>query len=121
QFLEFNKEYVLGWATSAGERTLATVKSILAPYKVEKQALKSSLGLIKLSDRHSIERVEKACVRALAYTPRPTLKRIQPIIKTGQDKLPESKETKDPKKEKQTNDYGFTRGAEYYGGKNNDK
>src|SRR5690606_17187065 len=118
QFLEFNKEYVLDWATSAGESTLATVKSILASYKVEKQALKSCLGLIKLSDRHSIERVEKACERALSYTPRPTLKSIQTIIKAGQDKLSESKETKDPKKEKQTNDYGFTRGAEYYGGKN---
>ena len=91
QFIDFNRDSVLDWAQSAGTQILTTVKSILASYKTENQGLKSCLGLMKLADKHSIERVEKACERALPYTPRPTLKSIQTILKTGQDKLPNNR------------------------------
>ncbi|MFD1708462.1 IS21 family transposase, partial [Siminovitchia sediminis] len=114
QFINFNREYVLDWADSAGMHILTTVRSILSSYKTEKQGLKSCLGLMKLADKHSIERLENACERALTYTPRPTLKSIQMILKTGQDKLPtnESSDTE----EKTGSSFGFTRGAAYYGG-----
>jgi len=58
--------------------------------------------------------LESACERALTYTPRPTLKSIQTILKTGQDKL----QPNDLKKteEKTGSSFGFTRGAAYYGG-----
>lgn len=115
QFIDFNQDYVLDWAVSAGTHILTTVKSILASYKTEKQGLKSCLGLIKLADKHSIKRVEKACERALTYTPRPTLKSIQTILKTSQDKLSDSELTTNQTKTEGT--YGFTRGASYYGGK----
>ncbi len=69
---------------------------------------------MKLADKHSIERLENACERALTYTPRPTLKSIQMILKTGQDKLPtnDSLDTE----EKTGGSFGFTHGAAYYGG-----
>lgn len=115
QFIDFNQETVLEWAESAGTHILTTVKCILAAYRIEKQALKSCLGLMKLADKHSIARVEKACERALSYTPRPTLKSIQTILKTGQDKLTqEASEDRTPIKSE--NSHGFTRGAAYYGG-----
>jgi transposase/DNA-binding phage protein len=117
QFIDFNQETVLEWAESAGNHILTTVKCILAAYRTEKQALKSCLGLMKLADKHSISRVEKACERALSYTPRPTLKSIQTILKTGQDKLNhvESSENRTPVKSEIS--HGFTRGSAYYGGK----
>ncbi|WP_232970473.1 hypothetical protein [Salisediminibacterium selenitireducens] len=72
---------------------------------------------MKLADKHSIERVEKACERALSYTSRPALKSIQTILKTGFDKLPVEQKSSSTTA---NNPYGFTRGADYYGGKNND-
>lgn len=68
QYISFNKESVLEWAASAGTHILKTAESILAAYRTEQQALKSCLGLMKLADKHSIARVEKACERALGYT-----------------------------------------------------
>jgi transposase len=116
QFIEFDQDYVLDWAGTAGPQILMTIKSIIASYKTEKQGLKSCLGLMKLADKHSIDRVEKACERALSYTPRPTLQSIQTILKTGQDRLPET-ESINTEKEKTESSYGFTRGSSYYGGK----
>lgn len=116
QYLDFNKDYVLKWAHSVGEHTLITVQSILASYQSEKQGLKSCLGLIKLGDKHSIERLELACEKALSYTPRPTLKSIQTILKTGQEKVTTEVQRKS-KRHKNESSYGFVRGADYYGGK----
>lgn len=113
-FIDFNQEAVLEWAETAGTHILTTVKSILQAYRTEQQALKSCLGLMKLADKHSITRVENACERALSYTSRPTLKSIQTILKTGQDKLVSSEDHKPVKSE---SSHGFTRGAAYYGGK----
>lgn len=62
---------------------------------------------MKLADKHSIERVEKACERALSYTPRPTLKSIQTILKTGQDKLLQNDSSTNNTKEKTESSFGF--------------
>ena len=114
QFIDLTPEAVREWATSAGTNILTTMQCILSAYRTEKQALKSCLGLMKLADKHSIARVEKACERALSYTPRPTLMSVQTILKTGQDKLAPSK---DRTPIQSTDSHGFTRGAAYYGGK----
>lgn len=120
KYIDFNQDSVLEWASKVGPHTLTTVKSILASYKTKKQGLNSCLALMKLADKHSVERVEAACKRALDYTLRPTLKSIQTILKTGQDKLPEANPSVDNTTKNTTSSYGFTRGAAYYGGKNND-
>lgn len=117
QYIEFDAAYVRKWEETAGSNTLTTINSFLASYRVEKQALKSCMGLIKLADQHSVDRLERACERALRYTSRPTLKSIQTILKTGQDKLPITIEEEDCQDEVKSNPYGFTRGADYYGGK----
>ena len=50
--------------------------------------------------------------KALTFTPRPSYKNIQVILSTGQDKTKKSQQT-----EASSSDaYGFTRGADYYGG-----
>lgn len=85
----------------------------LIPHKVEQQGYKACIGLLKLADKYSTERLEAACTRALSYTPRPSLKSVKNILVTGQDKVTE--EVRPPTAEDQR--YGFTRGAEYYGGK----
>lgn len=107
QFIDFNKESVLEWAEAAGTHILKTVESLLAAYRTEQQ------GLVKLADKHSIARVEKSCERALSYTPRPALRNVQTILKTGQDKLTLT----DHKPIQSESFHGFIRGAAYYGGK----
>ena len=90
---------------------LIVVHAVLSSYKVEQQGYKSCMGLLKLADKYTPERLENACKRALEYTPRPSLKNIQAILASGQDKaVPEQSATTTS-----SSQYGFTRGAEYYG------
>ena len=71
------------------------------------------MALLKMADRFSITRVEAACARALSYTPHPSYKNIITILKSGQDKL-QNPATADPLPNPDSDDHGFTRGADYY-------
>ena len=67
--------------------------------------------LLKLADRHSSHHLESACQKVLPYTSSPSLKSIQSILKSGQDKLPD----KDvPVRPKEPKPHKFTRDASYY-------
>lgn len=100
-----------------GTNTVIVVKTILSSHKIEQQGYRSCIALLKLADKYSVTRVEEACKKALSYTPRPSYKSIQTILQTGQDKL-KDKESATPISNN-TTQFGFTRGAGYYGGKNN--
>jgi transposase len=113
QYLQWNGERFISWAEKVGPHTVTTVKAILAAHKVEQQGYRSCLALLKLADKYSITRVESACARALSYTPSPSYKNISTILQSGQDKL-ERSQAQLPVDEK-SDQYGFTRGAEYYG------
>ena len=54
---------------------------------MEQQGYKSCMALLKLADRYSPQRLEIACRKALSYTTSPSLKSVQSILKSGQDKL----------------------------------
>ena len=99
------------WAGKVGSNTQVAVQAILSSYKVEQQGYKSCMGLLKLADKYTPERLENACKRALEYTPRPSLKNIQAILASGQDKAIPEQSTATASSSR----YGFTRGAEYYG------
>jgi hypothetical protein len=73
------------------------------------------MALLKLADRYSMTRVEAACARALSYTPHPSYKNITTILKSGQDKL-ENSPPVDLPPDPGSDNHGFTRGADYYGG-----
>ena len=72
------------------------------------------MALLKLADKYSLERLETVCAKALSYTPNPSYKNINTILQSGQDKIKEV--VPEASKIKSTEDYGFTRGAAYYGG-----
>lgn len=69
-----------------------------------------------LVDKYSIERFELACAKVLSYTPCPSFKSVQAILKSGQDKLTknESKSETKTSNPSDTATYGFTGGADYY-------
>jgi hypothetical protein len=114
QYTQWNADRFINWAINVGTNATIVVRNILESHKVEQQGYRACMALLKLSDRYSVSRLESACARALSYTPSPSYKNISTILKSGQDKveIPVS----DPVNEKQT-DHGYTRGADYYGGK----
>lgn len=111
RYLAYNAESFLDWAEGVGISTLLVVKNFLYMHKVEQQGYKPCTSLMKLADRYSMERLEKACEKALSYTPSPSLKNIATILKNGQDKI-ESTTLSSGK----IASIGITRGASYFKG-----
>ena len=104
KYVQWNGERFIHWAGKVGSNTQVAVQVILSSYK-------SCMGLLKLADKYTPERLENACKRALEYTPRPSLKNIQAILASGQDKAIPEQSTATVS----SSLYGFTRGADYYG------
>ena len=119
KYLEWNGDRFIEWAQKIGPHTVTTVKSILASFKVEQQGYKSCMGLLKLADKYSVNRLEAACKKALSYTPHPSYKSVKNILTTGQDKL--SDQPDQNHEISVENQYGYTRGPGYYGGKHHDE
>lgn len=111
KFLTYNAEHFEDWARGVGGSTLVITRFFLTMHKVEQQGYKPCASLMRLADRYSTERLEKACERALSYTPSPNLKLITTILKNGQDRvenhLPDTS-TNQPR--------GITRGVSYFKG-----
>jgi transposase len=117
---DWNAERFISWAESMGPNTAEVIRSQLARYKVEQQGFRSCMGILKMADKYSVERLESACARALTYTPQPSYKNISSILQSGQDKskTPENSHTPQLPIDETHN---FIRGAKYYGGENDDK
>lgn len=115
KFLEYNTDSFLDWGKSVGHSTLIVVKHFLYMHKVEQQGYKSCASLMKLADRYGTQRLENACIKALSYTPSPSLKNISTILKNGQDKVAVAKVVSNAAN-KESSKYGITRGASYYEG-----
>lgn len=67
------------------------------------------MALLKLADKYSTERLEAACRRAFSYTASPSLKSVQAILKSGQDRFDDTSVS-----QVSSSEYGLTRGADYY-------
>jgi transposase len=111
---EWNAERFISWGRSIGTNTEEVIRSLLSRYKVEQQGYRSCMGVLKMADKYSVERLESACARALSYTPQPSYKNIAAILKSGQDKANVKTQTSRPVHENES--HSFIRGAEYYGG-----
>ena len=112
QYLRWDGGKFREWAEKIGPQTYLVVDGILARYKVEQQAYRSCMGLLKLADKYSKQRLEDACEVVWGYTEEPGYKTVAAILKAGQDKLcPEDKNDAPA----EPSPFGFTRGAEYYG------
>jgi hypothetical protein len=111
KYMQWNGERFIKWAEQIGENTAAVVKLFLGAHRVEQQGYKSCMVLLKSADKYTLSRLEAACRKALLFTSAPTLKSIQSILKSGQDKLL-SKEFEEAKPN--VSQHSFTRGAEYY-------
>jgi hypothetical protein len=107
-YTEWNAERFLSWANSIGLYTGAVIKAILNCHKIEQQGYRACMGVLKLCDKYGINRLEASCEKALSYTPNPSYKNIDSILKSGQDKLLPSPD----KTHIVDESYSFTRGAD---------
>jgi hypothetical protein len=110
EYTQWNGERFRAWALKIGPNTAAVVEALFAGYRVEQQGYRVCMSLLKLSEQFSQDRLEDACGVALGYTPRPSLKAVQTILKSGRDKHAEFLPSPEP------STHGFTRGPEYYKG-----
>ena len=115
KFLEWNGDRFREWAKRIGSNTYSVVNGLLTSTRVEQQNYRACMGLLKLADRHSPEKLESACEKALRFSHAPSYKSIQNIIVNLKD------DDLEPSDSKTSSDqYGITRGARYYGGHRND-
>lgn len=111
KYLEWNGERFRKWAAQIGSNTHQVVNSILSSRRVEQQTYRSCMGLLKLVNRYSAQRLEAACEKALTYTASPSYKSVKNILTAGQDNLQNEKDELKTVR----NEHGVTRGASYYG------
>ena len=83
---------------------------------VEQQSYRSCMGLLKLADKYSVDRLEAACRKALSFTAAPSYKSIKNILDTGNDQteMPDKGKATDSHTEPTKNSHALTRGADYY-------
>lgn len=113
-YLEWNGDRFRKWAQSIGPNAHKAVDAILTSHRVEQQSYRSCMGLLKLAEKHSVKSLESACEKALSYTAAPSYKSIKNILAAKKTK--QSKEHNDHAKS-ELNQFGITRGADYYGRK----
>ncbi|ACV63035.1 integrase catalytic subunit [Desulfofarcimen acetoxidans DSM 771] len=83
KYLEWNGDRFRKWAEQIGSNTHQVVDAILTSKRVEQQTYKSCMGLLKLADKYSVERLEAACNKALSYTATPSYKSIKTSLPLG--------------------------------------
>jgi transposase len=111
---EWNGDRFRKWAERIGPDTRSVIELFLTSYRIEQQGYKSCRALLGLAEKHSRERLEAACGKALSYTYRPSLKSVQAILKSNRDLIVRRDPAAPPADESER---GFIRGAEYYAGR----
>ena len=102
----------------AQEVLQSLLEYFLSSAKVEEQSYKTCNALLHLASKYSPERLEHACKRVLSFTPRPSFKAVDAVLKSRQDIVATEAKEQDKRKDSVA-EHGFIRGAEYYGGGRN--
>lgn len=116
QYLEWNGNRFRQWAKRIGSSTYQTVAAILTSKLVEQQSYRSCMGLLKLADKYSVDRLEAACCKALTFTATPSYKSIKNILDTGSDRTEPADKAAvtDSHTSSEKSSHALTRGADYY-------
>lgn len=108
-------ENIRSWANKVGPSTNVFVDYVLEN-QVEKQALRTLMSFKNLVKKHTNDLIETSCEILLSITNQPSLATFKTILKRQNEKENVSKKL-DTKQEIVSENHGFTRGADYFGGK----
>jgi hypothetical protein len=112
---EWSGDRFRDWAKKIGPSTKTVIESFLSNARVEEQAFKACNALLHLASRYSNEQLELACKRVLTFTPKPSFRAVDSVLKSGQGKLIDD-EMKTTKAADTLKQYSFLRGSKYFGG-----
>jgi transposase len=109
EHLEWTPSRMIRWAQETGPHTAALVTRIIENKPHPEQGYRPCLGILRLGDRYSPERLEAACHRALT-TGTVSYRSVKSILEHGLDRLPpEEQATLDLPQEHEN-----LRGPDYY-------
>jgi transposase len=108
RYAEWTPSRIIRWAGQNGPHTGRLVEAILNSKPHPEQGYRACLGIIRLADRYSPERLEAACRRCLAIKAY-SYKRVHSVLKTGLDQV-----ALDPKPPKPVPVHTNIRGRDYY-------
>lgn len=87
KYAEWTPDRLIRWASKTGSATAKLIEAILTSRLHPQQGFRSCLGIMRLGKQYGHERLEAACVRALAIGSL-SFKSVQAILKTGLDTRP---------------------------------
>ncbi|MDA1663406.1 IS21 family transposase [Bacillus cereus group sp. TH153LC] len=118
EYFNHTPESMRKWAEEIGHYTTLLINHILKN-NVEKQALNQLMALKNIRKNTSAVAIEEACKTVLSVSIAPNIQLLKEVIK--RQKEMNQRNTTSYLNEEATQDYGFTRGAKYFGGLNNVK
>ena len=80
--LEWTPSRIITWAGTIGAQTTALVEAILADRPHPEQGYRSCLGILRLTKRYGLARLEAACARAVSVDAR-SYRHVDSILKHG--------------------------------------
>jgi epoxyqueuosine reductase QueG len=110
QYAEWNPARFIQWAARIGAATAQLVQRIMMARTYPEQGYRSCMGIIRLGQHYSPERVEAAAKRALKYNTC-SFKSVNAILAAGLDEQPEAVE---PPRQMSLFQHANIRGKEYY-------
>jgi transposase len=84
--LEWDGDRFRKWADKIGRYTRTVIDQLLTSRTHEQQAYRACMSLLKLSDKYTAIRLEKACERAMSLH-YPSYKVVKNILASGQDHI----------------------------------
>ena len=107
-YSEWSPSRIIGWATKTGTHCANLCKKMMDSGEHPEHAYRSCLGVIRLGEKYSRERLEKACERALTIGGF-SYRNVKSILEKGLDRIPleEGGDTPEVRHEN-------IRGGEYY-------
>lgn len=107
--LEWTPSRIVHWAQTSGHHTGALVDEILRSRPHPEQGFRSCLGIMRLGKKYGADRLEAACMRALAIRAL-SYRSVESILRKGLDRqpLPSRPVLLAPLR------HDFLRGADYY-------
>lgn len=107
---EWTPERIINWAKTIGENTALLAEKILAERKHPEHGFRSCLGIIRLEKKYGRDRLEAACVRALAVGGR-SYSHVNAILQHGLDRAALPSRDAEPT---EPVDHENVRGPDYY-------
>lgn len=87
KMLEWTPERLKAWAEKTGPSVRDVVTQIMASWPHPQQGFRSCLGVLRLSSKYGVERLEAACRRAIIHRAI-TYRSIKSMLETGLDRYP---------------------------------